>query len=180
MFRGDWPGWLAVALIGAALALAGCGSPGDLAAQVAQQGPGDVPGAGNVAPDFAVPLLDGDSLQLSDLRGRPAILYFWATWCGSCTFDMPVMEAIYQQQADTGLVILTVNVGQSEATVRDFVTQGGFTFLVGLDGRMDIGRTYRLMGFPSTYLIDREGVIRNVRVGPISRETLLERLALIQ
>lgn len=172
--------WFVVVLIGAVFILTGCQNPGDLAVQAAQQGPGGAVGTGDIAVDFVVPTLDGNSVQLSDLRGRPVILYFWATWCGSCTFDMPIMETFYQQETGSGLVVLAVNVGQSEITVRDFIAEGGYTFPVGLDGNMDVGRTYRLLGFPSTYFIDSDGVIRNVHMGQVSQETLEERLAMIR
>ena len=172
--------WFVVVLIGAVFILTGCQNPNDLAVQAAQQGSGDVPGAGDVAVDFVVPTLDGSSVQLSDLRGRPVVLYFWATWCGSCTFDMPVLETFYQQETDTELVVLAVNVGQSETTVQDFIAKGGYTFPVGLDGNMDVGRAYRLLGFPSTYFIDPDGVVRNVRMGQVTQEILEERLAMIR
>lgn len=172
--------WFVVVLMGAVFTLTGCQNPGDLAAQAAQQGPGGAVGTGDTAVDFVAPLLDGSSVQLSNLRGRPVLLYFWATWCGSCGFDMPIIDSLHQQEADTGLVILAVNVGQSKATVQDYIAEGGYSFPVGLDGNMDIGRAYRLLGFPSTYFIDPDGVIRNVRIGQISAEILEERLAMIR
>lgn len=171
--------WLIVTLLVCGLLLVGCGKPGDVAARAAQQGLSDVPGGGDVAPDFIIPLLDGSSLQLSDLRGQPVVLYFWATWCGSCTFDMPIIDGVYREQMGAGLTILTVNVGQSQAEVQRFVDEGEYQIPFGLDGGMDIGRAYRLLGFPSTYFIDRAGQIQHVRVGPISREGFLEQLAQI-
>jgi thiol-disulfide isomerase/thioredoxin len=175
--RGRWytaGTWLLLAVL---LFPVACRQPGDLAAEVAQQGSSGAPGAGDLAPDFITPLLVGDALQLSTLRGQPVVIYFWATWCGSCVFDFPIIDEIYQQQKATGLVILAVNIGQDQAEVQKFVTEGGYTVPVGLDGNMDIGRAYRLLGFPSTYFIDREGAIQHVRVGPISPETFSERLA---
>lgn len=169
--------WLLLVML---LFVAACRQPGDLAAEVAQQGSSGAPGVGDVAPDFITPLLIGDALQLSKLRGQPVVIYFWATWCGSCVFDFPIIDEVYQQQKDSGLVILALNIGQDQAEVQKFVTAGGYTVPVGLDGNMDIGRAYRLLGFPSTYFIDREGAIQHVRVGPISPETFTERLAQIR
>jgi len=180
VYQTKWFKWSFIALMGAVFILTGCQNPNDLAIQAAQQGPGGAIGPGDIAVDFVVPTLDGNSVQLSDLRGRPVVLYFFATWCGSCTFDMPVMETFYQQETDSGLVVLAVDVGQSESTVRDFVAEGGYTFPVGLDGNMDIGRAYRLLGFPSTYFIDSDGVIRHVRMGQVSKEILEERVAMIR
>ncbi len=179
-YETEWFKWPAIALISLIFVLTGCQTPADLAAQAVQQGPGDVPGSGDMAVDFIVPVLDGSSMQLSELRGRPVILYFWATWCGSCGFDMPIIDGIYKQEANSGLVILAVNVGQSETIVQDYITEGGYSFPVGLDGKMNIGRAYRLLGFPSTYFIDQEGVIRNVHIGQISEETFQEQLAMIR
>lgn len=180
VYQATYGKWFAIVLMSAVFALAGCKSPNDLAIEAAHQGPGGAVGTGDLAVDFVAPTLDGNSVQLSDLRGRPVILYFWATWCGSCVFDMPVMNAFYQQEIDSGVVVLAVNVGQGETTVRDFVAEGGYSFLVGLDGNMDIGRAYRLLGFPSTYFIDPDGVIRNVRMGPLTQDALEERLAMIR
>lgn len=179
-YRATYVRWFAIVLISAVFALTGCKSPNDLAVEAAQQAPGGAVGTGDLAVDFVVPTLDGKSVQLSELRGRPVILYFWATWCGSCTFDMPAMDAFYQQEIDSGVVVLAINVGQSETTVRDFVAEGGYSFLIGLDGNMDVGRAYRLLGFPSTYFIDTEGIIRNVRMGQLTQEALEERLAMIR
>ncbi|MBW7884400.1 MAG: TlpA family protein disulfide reductase [Caldilineaceae bacterium] len=167
-------------LIGVALLQAGCQAPGDLAAATAQQGPGEVPGRGDVAPDFVMPLLDGGAVQLSQYRGRPVVLYFWATWCGSCTFDLPIIDAAARDLAGTGVVILTVNVGQSQAEVQKFVDAGAYDLPFGLDGNMEIGRAYRLLGFPSTYFVDAAGRIQHVRVGPISRDSFVERVKLLQ
>lgn len=176
--NGPWrPLLIIVSLL---LSLMACRAPGDLAAEVAQQGADGAPGAGDLAPDFITPLLAGEALQLSRLRGQPVVIYFWATWCGSCTFDLPIIDEIYQQQQTTGLVILALNIGQDQTTVQQFVSEGGYHVPVGLDGNMDIGRAYRLLGFPSTYFIDRDGMIRHVRVGPISQDSFLEHLAQIQ
>lgn len=167
-------------LLLSALLLAGCSKPGDVAARAAQQGMSDVPGSGDLAPDFIIPLLDGGTVQLSNLRGKPVVLYFWATWCGSCVYDMPIIDDVYREKAGKEATLLTVNVGQSQLEVQKFVDEGEYEIPFGLDGGMEIGRAYRLLGFPSTYFIDSAGNIRRVRVGPISRDGLLEQLAQIQ
>ena len=167
-------------LVWSVLLLTSCGKPGDVTSRSTQQGTTGVPGGGDVAPDFILPLLDGSTVRLSSLRGKPVVLYFWATWCGSCVYDMPIIDGVYRDQAGKGPTIFTVNVGQSQLEVQQFVDKGDFEIPFGLDGNMKIGRAYRLVGFPSTYFIDSTGNIQHVRVGPISKEGLLEQLAQMQ
>ena len=132
-------------------------------------------GIGDLAPDLELQTLEGETLRLSDLRGQAIVLNFWATWCHPCRKEMPLfIEAHEQNQAD-GLNILAVNVGENAAAVQGFVDEFGIEFLVGLDIDQSVTESYRIFGMPTTFFINRQGVIDYVVAGAI-REPDLDRL----
>lgn len=117
------------------------------------------------APDFTLPALSGGTLRLSDLRGKVVLLNFWATWCFACRTEMPAIEALYQRYKDQGLEVLAVNLDVlSTAGVEAFVKEVGLTFRILLDPAWAAARAYRVLGLPTTYLVDRAGnvVVREV------------------
>ena len=130
---------------------------------------------GDLAPDFEVQTLAGETLKLSDLRGQPVILNFWATWCYPCRQEMPLFTETYEQNHAEGLVIFAINVGESQAAAQDFVDDFGIQFPVGLDADQSVTRAYRIFGMPTTFFINRQGVIDYVVAGAI-RESDLDRL----
>jgi thiol-disulfide isomerase/thioredoxin len=117
------------------------------------------------APDFTLPTLSGAPIRLADLRGKVVLLSFWATWCVPCRTEMPTLEALYQRYKDRGLEVLAVNLDMlSTAGVEAFMQEVGVTFRVGLDPSWSTAQAYRVLGLPTTYLIDRAGhaVVREV------------------
>jgi len=126
---------------------------------------------GRLAPDFLLLELGGGDFRLSDLRGKAVIVNFWATWCTPCRKEMPQFVAAYDRYKDEGLEVVAVNIQESPSIIRPFVDDFGMEFPVVLDKRGSVSDTYRLIGLPMTYFIDREGVIRSVFQGPF-----LERL----
>lgn len=117
------------------------------------------------APEFTLPTLSGASVRLSDLRGKVVLVNFWATWCLPCRMEMPTIEAFYQRYKDQGLAVLAVNLDVlSTAGVEAFVKEVGVTFPIILDPSWATARAYRVVGLPTTYLIDRAGnvVVREV------------------
>src|SRR5256884_8100570 len=122
--------------------------------------------AGFPAPDFTLPTLSGVPIRLAELRGKVVLLNFWATWCVPCRTEMPILEALYQRYKDRGLEVLTVNLDmRSTAGVEAFMQEVGVTFRVGLDPSWSTAQAYRVLGLPTTYLIDRAGNVdvREVR-----------------
>ena len=85
---------------------------------------------GNRAPGFQLNNLDGQSVSLSDFRGSPVLLNFWATWCGPCRFEMPFIQEIFEDKVwtDKGLKILAVDIGESPSDVKEFLNSNGFSF----------------------------------------------------
>ena len=117
------------------------------------------------APDFTLPTLSGGTIRLADFRDQVVLLNFWATWCVPCRMEMPALEALYQRHKDAGLAMLAINLDTlSTAGVEAFAQEVRVTFPVLLDPSWSIARAYRVLGLPTTYLIDRAGnvVVREV------------------
>lgn len=112
-----------------------------------------------VAPDFLLRDASGKSLQLSDLRGRPVILHFWATWCKPCRHELPALQALTGKLAGSPVVFLAVAIDtdRSAASVRRFARDLGVTFPVYLARDGDVTERYWSWGIPATYLVDRKG-----------------------
>jgi peroxiredoxin len=126
--------------------------------------------AGSRAPEYAAVSLDGDTLSLEDLRGRVVLLNVWATWCTPCVREMPALERLHEQHDAEGLSVVAVSVdastpGLGAADVRRFVDDLGVTFTILLDPGGEIENRFRVSGLPMTFLIDREGRIRQRIVG---------------
>ena len=125
-----------------------------------------------IAPvNFTLPLLDGTNVSLSQYKGKVVFLNFWATWCGPCRSEMPSMETVYQKLKDQGLEMLAVNLGESRNDVSAFMNQYRLSFPAVLDERSITGSYYNVQAIPSTYIIDRRGLIIARLVGSIDWNT---------
>ncbi|MCZ7574272.1 MAG: TlpA family protein disulfide reductase [Ardenticatenaceae bacterium] len=164
------------------LFLVACGSPADAATSLIQKGDPYGAKVGDLAPTFTLPTARGETVALENFRGRPVLLYFWASWCGSCTYDLPDIEKVTRQEAANDLVILTVNVGQKPEFVERYVreTVPDYSFIAATDTTLETFRRYRILSFPSSFFVDRQGTIRDMRVGRLSEKTIYEHLASIQ
>jgi len=125
------------------------------------------PQVGKLGPNFLLELLDSGELRLSDLRGKAVVLNFWATWCRPCRREMPQFVEAYDRYRDQGLVIVAVDLQESRGTIGSFVDDFGVEFPVAIDRQGDVADEYRLLGLPTTYFIDRNGVIRSIYRGPL-------------
>ena len=129
------------------------------------------PAVGHRAPDFTLRDPQGKAVQLSRVVGEKAVfLNFWATWCPPCREEMPPMERAYRDYRAEGLEILAVSIDVGEeksaaAKVKKFMAKFKLSFPALLDHRMEVAGRYRLIGLPSTVLIDRRGVVRAVEIG---------------
>lgn len=131
------------------------------------------PREGFLAPDFTLDTLDGTKITLSDLRGKIVVINLWATWCPPCRAEMPALENAYKQYKDSGVVVLGLNVTNqdSESKVPRFVDEFGLTFPILLDRDGSVSALYQLRGLPTTYFVNRAGIIRTVVVGGPMSET---------
>lgn len=115
---------------------------------------------GSKAPDFTLSDLNGQSVSLSDYRGKVVFLNFWATWCPPCREEMPAMERLHESMGDKDFAILAVNVEKgNRQAVENFINSGPYSFKVLLDPKSKAQSAYRVYRFPETFLIDKNGKI---------------------
>jgi len=145
---------------------------GAFLAACADQGQSAVPKVGQPAPDISLPRLDGGTVRLADLRGKVVMLNFWATYCPSCKDELPAMAAVYKQVSDKGGVILAVDQSEDTDTVRKFAEDNGLTFPIALDAQGGAGGVYAVRYIPTTYFVDKNGIIRYSKVGPMDQDTI--------
>ncbi|RME43798.1 MAG: TlpA family protein disulfide reductase [Chloroflexi bacterium] len=134
------------------------------------------PQVGFLAPDFTATTLTGETVTLSQLRGRPVVLNFWATWCPPCRAELPHFQAAHQAYGDQ-VAILAVDEREDPQQVAGFAQRLGLTFPIPLDTDGRVGVLYRVRAFPTTYFIDADGVIRRVIRGTTTRAVLDSTLA---
>jgi cytochrome c biogenesis protein CcmG/thiol:disulfide interchange protein DsbE len=138
---------------------------------------------GNLAPDFLLETLDGGSLRLSDLRGRPVLVNFWASWCVGCRQETPELIRAQGAFAGDGLVVVGVNLQEGDALARSFAQEFGIDYPVALDRRGEVARSWRIggptQGLPASYFIDAGGIVQKVVWGALRERDLNEGLALI-
>jgi thiol-disulfide isomerase/thioredoxin len=153
----------AIAALLAVVWLAACGAPP--AARL-----------GGPAPDFTLQTVDGAPLQLAQLKGKPVWINFWATWCVPCREEMPAMQELYDEYHGRGLEIVAVNMEEDPATVRRWITSGGYDFTFVLDSEGQQVKRYNVTAAPTSYFVDRDGVIRDLKLGQISRGEMVAKL----
>lgn len=127
---------------------------------------------GRMAPDFTLQALDGGKLTLSGLKGQVALINVWASWCPPCRAEMPMIQMVYEQYRARGFTVLAVNLEEDPRTVAAFMRQRGLTFpaLLDLDGA--VSNTYQAYALPSSFFVDKRGVIRAVYRGPMPRSVI--------
>ena len=134
-------------------------------------------GIGHQAPDFTLRDLDGNLVRLSDLRGKAVFINFWATWCPPCRAEMSEIEAVHQEYKDQGVVVLSVDVSEPESTVRQYIQQGGFSWTTVLDSTGEVARDYQIAAIPTSFFLDKEGIIRAVNIGAMTKRAVEAKLA---
>ena len=133
------------------------------------------PQAGFAAPDFTLKTPNGEEYTLSKLKGNAVLVNLWATWCPPCRAEMPAIDKMYQEYKDQGFVVLAVNMTYQDnpMNVVPFTQEYGLTFPILLEETGDIGAAYQLRSLPSSYFINRAGVIQEVVIGGPMSEALL-------
>lgn len=128
---------------------------------------------GDPAPDFTLQTLEGDTVQLSDLKGQPVLINFWATYCGPCRDEMPAIERRYDKYKDTGFQVLAVNTGESELSMRTFLRSLDLSFPTLLDPKTQVTNEYNVTSLPHSFFIHPDGTINKVVIGPMT-DTIIE------
>ncbi|MCH8101177.1 MAG: TlpA family protein disulfide reductase [Proteobacteria bacterium] len=120
---------------------------------------------GQVAPDFALKSTTGENLRLSEYRGDVVMINFWATWCGPCRQEMPLLDELYRRYHRVGFNLLGVNIDDDTTRALRMVEELDLHFPVVFDTRKEVSRLYNVEAMPATILVDREGKIRHVHHG---------------
>ena len=135
------------------------------------------PEPGGQAPDFALRDLDKEIVRLSDFRGEPIVLNFFASWCVPCLTELPLIQDAHLKAEEAGFVVLGVAVQDSRRALRSLSESMGLTFPMVLDGDNSVGIAYHVVGPPATFFIDENGKVVSVVAGTIEEEALQQELA---
>jgi thiol-disulfide isomerase/thioredoxin len=114
------------------------------------------------APEIGLKDIDGDVIRMADLRGKVVLVDFWATWCGPCREELPFLEELQDRHEDEGFVVVGVNVDRDRRNMESFVRRLGLSFPNVYDGEHAVAGRYGPSSMPTSYLVDRQGVVRHI------------------
>jgi thiol-disulfide isomerase/thioredoxin len=156
----------ALVLLVTILVITGCGESSAQSPQI-----------GKLSPGFTLYDLGDEAVSLSELKGKPVFINFWASWCGPCQEEMPLIQSIYERQAGQPqpAVILTINIGESLSTAENFMQEKGLSFPVLLDIEQSVAGDYNIRSIPTTLFIDSEGTTREIKIGAFTSVVQIER-----
>ncbi len=117
------------------------------------------------APDFTLKSLEGSNLRLEEYRGQVVLINFWASWCGPCRQEMPLLDRLHHRYEDTGFAVLGVNVEGEAAPAQEIVDKTNVTFPILIDDGQKVSDMYNLQAMPTTVVVDRDGVVRYIHPG---------------
>ena len=133
-----------------------------------------VPAVGMQAEDFRLTDLAGKEQSLSQYRGKIVLVNFWATWCKSCTTEMPAMQASFDKLRGKGFVVLAINELEDDAKVREHIKQYGYTYQVLMDRDNKVANQFGVFGLPVSVFIDQEGRVQEYIKGALLTEQKIE------
>ena len=129
---------------------------------------------GVYAPEFTLQNLNGETVSLSDFRGKPVMLVFWEINCTACKFQIPYIQAIYDNYSNDTIALLSINTGDKASSIQEYITSRGITYPVLLDQKHQVSQSYGIPGVPVTFLIDAEGIIKAYKIGAFRNQEELE------
>jgi len=129
---------------------------------------------GNLAPDFQLHNLKKELVSLGDFRGKPVLLNFWATWCHPCVSEMPFLQEVNEEWSAKELQVLAVNMSGTSSQVAEFLQSHDLSLPVLLDTKKDIASSYNIQYIPTTFFIDKDGIIQVVKVGAFANKEAIE------
>jgi peroxiredoxin len=121
--------------------------------------------APRLAPDFALKSMSGANLRLSEHVGEVVVVNFWATWCGPCREEMPVLERLHRQYSKAGLLVLGINMDEDTGGARAMARRLDVTFPVLFDAGKRVAKGYKVASMPATFIVDRDGHVRHQHLG---------------
>jgi cytochrome c biogenesis protein CcmG/thiol:disulfide interchange protein DsbE len=127
---------------------------------------------GKPAPDFSLRNIDGEEIHLADFSGKPVLINLWTTWCIPCQNEMPVIEKIFKDYNDTGLVVLGINITSQDKLldVKETIKKYNLSYPILLDESGLVSELYEMRGIPTSYFVDPQGIIRRIQIGEILPE----------
>jgi len=132
---------------------------------------------GQAAPEFALADLDGNPLRLSDLRGRPVIVNFWASWCGPCVEEFPMLRAAAQRHAAQNVAVVGIVFRDNSEAARRFMDRMAAGWPAAMDPGEQVAQAFGIYGPPETFFIDANGVVRGRQIGQLTPSDLERQLA---
>jgi cytochrome c-type biogenesis protein CcmF len=138
---------------------------------------GGRPLAGQEAPDFRLALLDGGTVSLKQLRGQVVLVNFWASWCPPCQEEMPALQATWEEFSDRGVSYIGIAYQDERASIDQTVAAFGTTYPVGVDAGDSIASLYGITGVPETFIVDQDGRVAYVHIGPVSADLVRSELS---
>jgi cytochrome c biogenesis protein CcmG/thiol:disulfide interchange protein DsbE len=136
-----------------------------------------LPAIGAAAVEFELKTLDGQSVRLETYRGKPLIVNFFASWCDPCRDEMPLLNEIAAKSSSARYALLGVAVQDSRAALTEFAKEARIAFPIALDLNSKVQRAYGVFGPPATFVIDDQGIVRDIVLGPITPERAREAMA---
>jgi peroxiredoxin len=118
------------------------------------------------APAFSLPDLSGKQFSSDRIHGQVTLINFWATWCSPCREEMPALSRLYQKLKDKGLMVIGISIDSDQAMVKQFIGNAKTKFPILHDPEMKCHDAYKVYTYPTTFLVDRKGVIRKYWIGP--------------
>ncbi len=133
------------------------------------------PAEKEIAADFALKLFDGSDFRLSDYRGKPVFINFWASWCIPCAEEMPAIEKMYKEYSKKGVIFIGIAIEDTETKAKLFVDKFKLSFPIGLDPG-EIHKSYPLYGVPTTVFVDKQGKINYLHMGGVTENLIRHEL----
>lgn len=128
-------------------------------------GPANAASGAKPAPNFTLKSLQGKNLKLSEMTGNVVLINFWASWCGPCREEMPLLNALHKKYEPLGFTVLGVNVEEKADNARGFLNDFPVDFPVLLDNKNQVSKLYNVVAMPTTVVVDRDGNMRFLHKG---------------
>lgn len=123
------------------------------------------------APDFKITSFEGQTIRLSELKGKVVVINFWASWCPPCRDEAPFLERTWRQYKDRGVVFIGVDYVDTESAAKEYIKQYNITYFNGTDLQSEISQKYRIKGVPETYFVGKDGNLYGNSLGPITKDS---------